>query len=101
MSCRLHVMAVVLAWTLCQEFLLSEPGPDGAAKTWIHHVRARGVFEDECECRVRLKDETQRGGKSWGWKYRLLGLADPARQVRAVCYHTADNPCRPQPIPDR
>lgn len=92
----LHLAAVVLAWTLCQEFLLSEPLPDGTARTWIHHVRALGVYEDECECRVRLKDEARRGGKSWGWKYGLLGVADPARQVRTVCYYTGDNPCRPE-----
>ena len=98
---HLHAIALVLAWTLCQEFLLSEPGPDGAPRTWIHHVRALGVYEDECECRVRRKDEIQRAGKSWGWKYRLLGLVDPARQVRAICYHTGDNPCRPGTPPGR
>jgi len=98
---RLHVIAAVLAWTLCQEFLLSEPGATGVPKTWIHHVRALGVYDDECECRVRLKDETQRAGKSWGWKYQVLGLVDPARQVRAICYHTGDNPCRPDAAPGR
>jgi hypothetical protein len=91
----LQMTAAFLAWTLCQEFLLSEPHPDGAPRTRIHHVRALGVYEEECECRVRLKDELKRSGKSWGWRYRVFGLVDPARQVRAICYHTGDNPCRP------
>jgi hypothetical protein len=94
------VMAL-LAWTLCQEFLLSEPLPDGQPRTWVHHVRALGVYEDECECRVRLKDEVKRSGKSWGWKYRVFGISDPARQVRAVCYHTGDHPCHPDRAPGR
>lgn len=99
---HLHAaVALVLAWTLCQEFLLSEPLPDGKPRTWIHHVRALGVYEEECECRVRLKDELKRSGKSWGWKYRVLGLVDAARPVRAICYHTGDNPCRPETAPAR
>jgi hypothetical protein len=98
---HLHAVALLLAWTLCQEFLLSEPLPDGKPRTWIHHVRALGLYEDECECRVRLKDEQKRAGKSWGWKYRLLGLADPGRQIRSVCYHTGENPCKPDAPPPR
>jgi hypothetical protein len=101
MTRYVHVVTVLLAWSLCQEFLLSEALPDGAPRTWIHHVRALGVYEEECECRVRLKDELARSGKSWGWKYRVFGLVDPARQVRAICYHTGDNPCRPSSAPGR
>jgi hypothetical protein len=98
---RFPLVMALLAWTLCQEFLLSEPLPDGQPRTWVHHVRALGVYEDECECRVRLKDEVKRSGKSWGWKYRVFGISDPARQVRAICYHTGDHPCHPDRAPGR
>ncbi len=101
MKRRLHGVAAALAWALCQEFLLSEPLADGQPRTWIHHVRALGVYEDECECRVRLKDELKRSGQSWGWRYRVFGLADPARRIRAVCYSTGDHPCRPDQAPAR
>ena len=100
MMTRRPVLAVVLAWLLCQEFLMSESLPEGQPRTWIHHVRALGVYEEECECRVRLKDELKRSGVSWGWKYWVFGLVDPARRVRAVCYHTGDNPCHPDRAPE-
>jgi hypothetical protein len=101
MTHRLHAAVALLAWALCQEFLLSESLPSGQPRMWIHHVRALGVYEEECECRVRLKDELKRSGTSWGWRYRVFGLADPARQVRAICYSTGDHPCRADQAPPR